>query len=708
MNIFRQIAHFDSLPAYSTFNFGVAKEEKSYLIAPPMHFPIGGEVDYSLYISFMQQILQKVLPEDILYTLTHPSPPGAISKAFLQLQEMLPLIIWDIPEEAPSAVSFTLLCPAEFTHGVGRYTTDMMTRWLVPGKFLAVSSIHSLSFQFLANAKQNFFIHHMFLDVDDENDLASINNHFAALTKEIRLSILAVRHARGISSIKKLSSEEKKVLIQENLASVLDKGSKDADKNLFDQMHHFLLKLSAEEKMTKMKENFSLSQRPKIFDRDIFNEIRNLVLLFPDKFTAIRDMGHVSRLISFQYLFRKALQERVANQPNERHVSVKLLKVKLQSRSEQKVVIGVVGGMNALRKNELFDERHLLEAMQCSIKGIRKIKDSYISYRRDADKTHLFYIEIEKEDGTAFTLEEIKDLQKKLPKELKNHVESVIHPVFMPRNEEEVMRHIVVLSQQLKYVRDIPQVNLSFETQTERELSFTVVLLRLLKAKTPPLKELFQKAEGPLSFYDLEAKQVGFLRKRYPKEANVFTVKISKSPFLRKDYSVDLFKARQVVSAELYRIVGEMRDFNGGILSKQQEMFEQLKSALCITDQASDFLLENFFYSLTPPIMQSLLSPPVIKDLFLMMQEGLAHNFKDIPYLVTSSQSQDHFLLLIASRQGNFKDRVMERINKLSIPSSDLAHTALKTQDIFCLGFIFRCSDQRRQDAFLEAVQSVL
>lgn len=201
---------------------------------------------------------------------------------------------------------------------------------------------------------------------------------------------------------------------------------------------------------------------------------------------------------------------------------------------------------------------------------------------------------------------------------------------------------------------------------------------------------------------------MGLLRKKYPKEANVFTVKISKSPFLRKDYTLDLFKARQAVSAELFRIVGEMRDFNGGILSKQQEMFEELKSGLSVTDHAGDFLLENFFYSLSPPIMQSLLSPSLIRDLFLMMQEGLTHNFQQVPYFVHSTQSQEHFLFLLACKNGDFKERVLEKVNKLSIHSSDLAHTSIKTQDITFLGFILRCDNATRRESFLQAVHSVL
>ena len=101
-------------------------------------------------------------------------------------------------------------------------------------------------------------------------------------------------------------------------------------------------------------------------------------------------------------------------------------------------------------------------------------------------------VEIEKKDGSPFSLEEMKELKKTLPYELKESVESVLHPVLMPRNEEEIMRNILLLSQQLKYISDLPQVIISFNAQTEQALQFTMILLRILREEDRPLPILFQ------------------------------------------------------------------------------------------------------------------------------------------------------------------------------------------------------------------------
>ena len=39
-----------------------------------------------------------------------------------------------------------------------------------------------------------------------------------------------------------------------------------------------------------------------------------------------------------------------------------------------------------------------------------------------------------------------------LPDQIKEHIEQLTHPIFMPRNEEEVLRNIMALSRQLRYV----------------------------------------------------------------------------------------------------------------------------------------------------------------------------------------------------------------------------------------------------------------
>jgi len=83
-----------------------------------------------------------------------------------------------------------------------------------------------------------------------------------------------------------------------------------------------------------------------------------------------------------------------------------------------------------------------------------------------------------------------------------------------------------------------------------------------------------------------------------------------------------LQKARQAVAHELIKILGEFRDYNGGMIVKQNEVLEQLRELFTETERKNEFLLENFFYSLKPAVMQSILPPKILKSLFSLLEEG--------------------------------------------------------------------------------------
>ena len=52
------------------------------------------------------------------------------------------------------------------------------------------------------------------------------------------------------------------------------------------------------------------------------------------------------------------------------------------------------------------------------------------------------------------------------------------------------MRHLIALSREIRCSNDIPQLVISFEEQTEESLIFSVILVRILKRRTAPLKQL--------------------------------------------------------------------------------------------------------------------------------------------------------------------------------------------------------------------------
>lgn len=692
---------FDVFPPFSLAlsRYTVEREKRACLITPLTSYPGVNPLAFDQFLYCVEQTLYTFLPQALVEALEVQGSPEEIHRELLAFSEALPLLEWNDPEEAPCTFSATFLGPEEYMQGAGRYLSDTLSKWLVPGKRLNISSVQALAFRFVAYPQRAFFFQQLFLDVVSQEDLTIIRQLRAALRNEIRTCTTAVRHARQIVTSKKLTSNQRRA-VTASLASLLKSTSK---RTAFDKMHHLLFGLQGEERCLQIKDTTLpfLEKGSTIFDRDIFDEIRHFVLLFGEDFASRHGLSYISRLISHLYLFQKALQHE-GTTPSARLLNLKLLKTRLAhsyKKAQGNAILGVLGTLNAINKNELFEERHIMNAIDHCLPDVRCIEGSFVLDRQRHTSSLLFYIEIEKKDGAPFSLSEIKRLQGNLPHEIKESIESVVHPMFMPRNEEEIMRNILLLNQQIKYASDLPQVIISFGAQTQHEILFTVTLLRVLKEDTPPIATLFAKMGPSVVLKEIEVKKVGFLRNRYVKEANVFNVALGKKAFLRRDFSIDLFKARQALSEALEELFGGIRDFNGGMLSKQQEVFTEL-CTLLQEQSGHTFLLENFFYSLTPTVKQSLLSPQTLQVLFLLMQEALDETRKTAKQCIRSQSHERELFIVVCTASNALNDALLS----LQRDDGDLARTHVYVYGIHCCGFLHQHPEGVERKRFEEKV----
>ncbi len=665
---------------------------------------------FSHYISFIENLVFELLPPQLMENLEKANSPQTIGRCFNSLDQNLPIITCFPLDKTPNTFRFILLCSADYTYGVGRYISDTLSRWMNPGKPLPLCAVHSLNFSFRARPKKSYFFHQSIMCVESDNDRETIIKNIEQIIHETRLNILSVSHARSIVALKTLSFDQKKLVIEENLASLLNRSTKEIKSSIFDQMHQFLLKLTSEDKIERIKKEFHslINSKPNVSDKDIYCEVQHFIELFDEFFTAYRQPRHISRLIAFCYLFRKSILREIKQNPKKRQHSIKLFKSEIQTSLNKRPVLGILITLSLLQEHEVFEEKHAFEAVKHCLPNVIKIEGSLIIDRRDQHRMCLLYFEVEKSDQSSFELSELKQLRNKLPREIKERIENVMHPIFMPRNEEEIMRNILILSEQLQYVKDIPQAMISFENQSAKEIGFTIILLRLLSKKTTPLKEALQRAKSSVKFQEFEVKNVGIMRKKYIKEANVFTVKVDKKPFLRKDYSLDLYKARQIVMQEMCAVIGDIRDFNGGILSKQLEVFHALKNALSPLKIDNDFLLENYFYSLTPPLSRSILPLHILKDFFVMFSDVSEHDFKMKRYFYKERADEEFLLIVTATPFPIIREQIFSAVNKIELPSNNITFSFVDVYEFACLGYILRTEDSTQRSRLIQAIKHVL
>ena len=621
------------------------------------------EAEY--YREGAQDLIRKIVPQNIL-----ESPHD---ESRVRFNDMLPLIKTTELTHAPCSFSVMLLC--KYRQSASHFFYEMISRWLLPQKRINVELFFSSDVRLSRLSEDLLSVAEIVVQIKSVEDLEEVRSNLKQIETEIRLGSVSHYHARRIMEFKGLSNDGKIAMIQEKIGSLIQSRSKDFDRGIFSQMQHFLVN-SREE------------------------------------FKSCRDYHHISRIISNLYSLRKLLKQNIEVFPSQRYVILKFLKTRLMSsqKAESRPVLGILAGLNFLREHEIFDKKHLIAAISTFIPNIRAVEGSFFIDRTRDSSIQTNYIEIEKGDGADFSHEEIQNLRVHLPDHLKTHVEQLTHPIFMPRNEEEVLRNIMALSRQLRFVTDIPQVIISFDEQLESELCFTVILLRVLPLNGPAISDLFEGAKSSLKIVPDRVRKLGTLGGKYIKEATVFRAFLGNRAFLRPDHSVDLYQARRAILSELTRVMSEVRDYNGGMIGKQNEVLDVLKQLLGRTAEQHALLLEKFFFALSPVELRSVMDAEHLKQLFLLVLQSqkcsLGFRKKNVDWLFRQEEKRVFAVLPHADRF--LKGKVAVALEALSLQPYQLVSFSLDMHEMQCCGFLLQSENTTEQKLFLEAIECAL
>lgn len=616
------------------------------------------------YRDAINHVLHEILSDSIDFVVGDDR--NAIAEQRRQLHSLLPLVTSRSCCGSHGEMSFFSL--SKFRENSFKFFFDMICSWLIPGKRLNVSMIYAVDFRMPELGDDIYTLCEVKIHLQSQQELDQILRNLPIIETELRLGIESNRYARRILEIKGLSTDEKTALIQEDIA-------------------------------------YLINRLPQVFDLDVLTEMQHVLIMCRDEFKANRECRHLSRIISLHYIFRKGLRDAIKKDALKRHLSLKLFRARLNSPIGSRKVLSIVVAVNFFRDKEVFEKSHILKAIQSFIPAVQAVESSYFANRHGSEQVCTMYLEVEKSNGEEFSSQEIRLLRRKLPSELKDRVEHLMHPVFMPRNEEEIIRNIVSLSSQIKYLRDIPQVFISFDEQSQTNLFFTVILVRVLKPDAQSIQEMFKNTKSTLTYIHDRIQNAGSVRKKYKKEATVFRVKFSKEPFLRVDHSIDLNKARQAVVSELYKVIGEFRDFNGGMISKQNELLSEMRDLLSKNMKFNDLLLENFFYSVTPVIMRNVLEAEPLCTLFLLLLESIEHSLLDEKYSLKFSIQPQFVFAMVKVDDRSAKDEISRALAKLQLHSSELANSFVSVYDIIYLGYIYRTDEQAKQHTFCQTLQ---
>jgi hypothetical protein len=627
----------------------------------------------SLCRTFISHTIGRVVPIERL-----PRHSSVEDDIFESFNSHLPYFSWtSLDLEPPFELSFFLLC--RLRNNAFKFFYDMVTRWMIPGRSFNIMLFFASDFRFSSALSGEYSVGELKIRVESAEDLALIRNNLSIISSEICQGVCCDYHARRILEIKGLSYDEKTASIHEHISSLLNK-------------------------------------RPDDFDLDVFTEMQHILVSCSDDFKKSRSPHNICRIIASHYLFRRSLYSYIEQDSHKRYPLVKVFKANITVDGVVTPVISIIMGINFLDGNEVFSDHHLIRAVQRHLHGVSHVSGSSFVNTRIIPGSSLesgakrgtlctMSLEIAKDDKSDFSLEDMRILRRELPDDIINTIEQLMHPLFMPHNEEETMHDIMTLSTQLRYLRDIPQVIITFDKQSRSAFTFSIVMLRVLKKDSVPIKKLFRDSDTFMTFVPDRVKTVGMLRKRYPKEANVFSISLKKRDFLRSDHSLDVAKARRVVVSEMSRIVGDFRDYNGGMIMKQNELLSSLREMLSADGKYNEFLLENFFYSLTPIMARALLTPHLIKTLFTMLIEAIEDNALNKSVFAMKTQDNDDALfVMITTNDHSLKEKIAYVLEPLQTSSLQVISSFIKSAETSYLGYICRGDDPSHRKKLLSLI----
>lgn len=472
------------------------------------------------------------------------------------------------------------------------------------------------------------------------------------------------------------------------------------------------LRISYLEVLTKLEKwNYRFPHR--IRD-SLFNELCFFYLHNTKEYLTHRNSWHIFRLILSMHLMKKRLSHKSTFYSNNRHLEIRWIYSSLTFPFISKPVLGCLVGCNLLDRYEIFDKENILLTLQKYIPHVSYVKESLYQYPSKDENIKIIYLEIEKKDETSISLQERFLLKTGLEKRMKNSIQRLSPMVFMGSNKEEIYKILITLNREIQAVNDLPQVHISLDRHTDKEIIFRIHLVQIAAAYPISWSNLFLDCSF-ISEHMSITKKI----KNHPVQAHIFRLHFQREPkLLRSDGSLIFYAARQKVVATLTKALGEFRDFNGSIFHEQQELFQEFKKAFPALAETELEMMETFFYSLVPEEKQiflrrkslfvlfkrflqkreEILSPEVSYSFSMYGENG--NPIEDLTLLNTESI----FIVVHGISAPAFKETILHTLQKEIFEKKNLIYNLLETAE----GFFFNCIIFSKAVRIVEALQEDL
>jgi oligopeptide transport system substrate-binding protein len=455
---------------------------------------------------------------------------------------------------------------------------------------------------------------------------------------------------------------------------------------------------SVYEKLIKWLERYDLS-----FDRSILNDFVQFYLLAGKPFLDHREAPHLCRLILAAHTMQQNLLFSTTSAPQERHIEVKWVTGELTFPfTDNRPVMGCLVGFNLLSRHEIFDEENILLALNKYLPELRLVQESAYCHASPHQNLKIFYFEVEKKDRTAFTLIEKMLLKRQFQEKVGASIQSLAATIFMGNNDEEIYKNALILGHEIQALDDLPQVSILLDQQTGSEVIFRIIVVHLAPLYSFSIESLFSN-----DIFTLEKTAIIRHLGQHPIEAHICRLRLPRDLFLlRSDGSLDFYAARHKVVTLVTKAVGEFRDYNGGILIKQQELLQDFKDLCASTPWFEGEQAEAFFYAITPLEKQLSLQKETLFSLYCHYQRAKQEALPSGSYAYKVSEEGSSTYLIIHADDSALLQIIKQAIHDFSHISQDIAYNSIETgKDVFFNAVLL--PNNTKKQICLDAIQNV-
>ncbi len=597
------------------------------------------------------------------------------------IRSSMPFVTWKHPTTLFNRFSIFMLCFSSQDFKQEEFFVEMVKNQLIPGQEISLYSFRCLHFYLKIYSPQSFLLIESVVALKEHKSVEMMQKRLPAFAETISLGCRSSKAAKSMLLNSLYTTHQQLQFSWQTIFLI--------QKNLKRWVKRF----------------------PHYFDVGLFVELARFLAICSPIYLEQRLAKHVCRLVISKFWMQKTILRALLTNSERRHLCLRLLPTQLHSFFEKKPVLGIFITLSLFDKYESFDEEHVLVAIQKWMPDVLPVKSSRYLYRNPHDERVLIlYVEVDKKSGEPFSLQERTLLKKRLLQELKESVQKLMPALFTIRNEEKVMKSIITLSQELNQISSLPQMMLFFEKQTDTALIFTLLLVYLAKGHSIKIEERLQQLNSHLKV-SLERREiVGYLEEEEPKEAAIFHVQLPKTmDILRRDFAVNVYKGRQKVVEFLHEIFGEMRDYDGGLILKQQELFFQLQEQFPDLVKEKSSLLENFFYSITPIERQATLPLTKLRTLFSLILTSLEENLKKKDsYVFNHHATERHLFVCIRAENPALKKYILQKTNALPLSARQLTTSIFHFQETIGWGFILESDEPTVFSLWIESLKEAI